>query len=51
LSGKSVKSSVKGFRSQAELAQAISDPRYVKVAKTIIKLTENIPCAANLIQL
>jgi hypothetical protein len=28
LSGKSVKSSVKGFRSQAELAQAISDPRY-----------------------
>lgn len=28
MSGKSVKSSVKGFRSQAELARAISDPRY-----------------------
>lgn len=28
ISGKSVKSSVKGFRSQAELARAISDPRY-----------------------
>jgi hypothetical protein len=28
LSGKSVKNSVKGFRSQAELARAISDPRY-----------------------
>jgi hypothetical protein len=28
LSGKSVKSSIKGFRSQAELARAISDPRY-----------------------
>jgi hypothetical protein len=28
LSGKSVKQTVKGFRSQAELARAISDPRY-----------------------
>lgn len=28
MSGKSVKSSVKGFRSQAELARAISDPKY-----------------------
>jgi hypothetical protein len=28
VSGKSVKSTVKGFRSQAELARAISDPRY-----------------------
>jgi hypothetical protein len=28
MSGKSVKSSVKGFRSQAELARAIADPRY-----------------------
>jgi hypothetical protein len=28
LSGKSVKNSIKGFRSQAELARAISDPRY-----------------------
>jgi len=28
ISGKSVKTSVKGFRSQAELARAISDPRY-----------------------
>jgi hypothetical protein len=28
VSGKNVRNSVKGFRSQAELAQAISDPRY-----------------------
>jgi len=28
VSGKSVKSSLKGFRSQAELARAISDPKY-----------------------
>lgn len=28
MSGKSVKSSIKGFRSQAELARAISDPKY-----------------------
>ena len=28
VSGKSVKNSVKGFKSQAELARAISDPRY-----------------------
>jgi hypothetical protein len=28
VSGKSVKNSVKGFRSQAELARAISDPKY-----------------------
>lgn len=28
VSGKSVKNTVKGFRSQAELARAISDPRY-----------------------
>lgn len=28
LSGKSVKNTVKGFRSQAELARAINDPRY-----------------------
>ena len=28
VSGKSVRNSVKGFRSQAELARAISDPRY-----------------------
>ena len=28
VSGKSVKSTIKGFRSQAELARAISDPRY-----------------------
>lgn len=28
ISGKSVKNTVKGFRSQAELARAISDPRY-----------------------
>lgn len=28
VSGKSVKSSIKGFRSQAELARAISDPKY-----------------------
>jgi hypothetical protein len=28
VSGKNVRNSIKGFRSQAELAQAISDPRY-----------------------
>jgi hypothetical protein len=28
ISGKAVKQTVKGFRSQAELARAISDPRY-----------------------
>jgi hypothetical protein len=28
VSGKAVKNTIKGFRSQAELARAISDPRY-----------------------
>lgn len=49
VSGKSVKSTVKGFRSQAELARAISDPRYRDDPAYRIDIEQRLAASGDLI--
>lgn len=49
VSGKAVKSTVKGFRSQAELARAISDPRYRNDPAYRIDIEERLAASGDLI--
>lgn len=49
ISGKAVKSSVKGFRSQAELARAISDPRYQNDPAYRFDIEERLSASGDLI--
>lgn len=49
VSGKSVKSSIKGFRSQAELARAISDPRYREDPAYRLDIEQRLAASGNLI--
>lgn len=49
MSGKSVKNTVKGFRSQAELARAISDPRYREDPAYRIDIEQRLAASGDLI--
>lgn len=49
VSGKSVKNTVKGFRSQAELARAISDPRYRTDPAYRIDIEEKLAASGDLL--
>jgi len=49
VSGKAVKNTVKGFRSQAELARAISDPRYRNDPAYRIDIEEKLAASGDLI--
>lgn len=49
VSGKAVKNTVKGFRSQAELARAISDPRYRNDPAYRIDIEERLAASGDLI--
>ena len=49
VSGKSVRNSVKGFRSQAELARAISDPRYRNDPAYRLDIEEKLAASGDLI--
>lgn len=49
VSGKSVKNSIKGFRSQAELARAISDPRYRNDPAYRIDIEERLAASGDLL--
>ncbi len=49
VSGKSVKNTVKGFRSQAELARAISDPRYRDDPAYRIDIEQRLAASGDLI--
>lgn len=49
ISGKSVKQSVKGFRSQAELARAISDPRYRNDPAYRLDIEQRLEASGNLL--
>lgn len=49
VSGKSVKNTVKGFRSQAELARAISDPRYQSDPAYRIDIEDRLAASGDLI--
>lgn len=49
MSGKSVKNTVKGFRSQAELARAISDPRYRDDPAYRLDVQEKLAASGDLI--
>lgn len=49
VSGKNVRGSVKGFRSQAELARAISDPRYRNDPAYRIDIEEKLAASGDLI--
>ena len=49
VSGKAVKNSIKGFRSQAELARAISDPRYRNDPAYRIDIEEKLAASGDLL--
>ena len=49
VSGKAVKNSIKGFRSQAELARAISDPRYRNDPAYRIDVEEKLAASGDLL--
>lgn len=49
VSGKSVRTSVKGFRSQAELARAISDPRYRNDPAYRLDIEEKLAASGDLL--
>ncbi len=49
VSGKSVRNSVKGFRSQAELARAISDPRYRNDPAYRLDIEEKLAASGDLL--
>ena len=49
VSGKAVKNTVKGFRSQAELARAISDPRYREDPAYRIDIEQRLAASGDLI--